>query len=166
MAGRTGARAEKPNLSTSSKTIEFYEQQTRYLLAFQFLANRRLDEIDEAAVEQFAQARRPQVGPATTNRGLAVLRSMLRLAREWRSWIGDRSHGFACCEGNGIVSSSSVEIRRGSTWSFCPPVLHQVDMLMLDTGLGPAEAGPWNGGTYSLIICRSAKGKPVTASVV
>jgi len=68
--------------ATKPRTIEFYEQQTRYLLAFHFLANRRLDEIDEAAVEEFAQARRQQVGPATTNRGLAVLRRMLRLAHE------------------------------------------------------------------------------------
>jgi integrase len=120
------------------RTIEFYAQQTRYLLAFAVLANRRLDEIDEAAVEEFAQARRQQVGPATTNRGLAVLRRMLRLAHEWRMLDrvprihllrGERNREF-------ILSRDQERIYL----EFCPQILHDVAMLMLDTGLGPAEA--------------------------
>lgn len=42
--------------ATKPRTIEFYAQQTRYTLAIEGLANRRLNEIDEAAVEEFAQA--------------------------------------------------------------------------------------------------------------
>jgi integrase len=124
--------------ATKPRTIEFYAQQTRYLLAFPFLADCRLDAIDEAAVEQFAQARRQQVGPATTNRGLAVLRRMLRLAQEWRMLDriprirllrGERNREF-------VLSREQERIYL----EFCPPTLHDVAMLMLDTGLGPAEA--------------------------
>src|SRR6266700_2851724 len=124
--------------STKPRTIEFYSQQTRYLLALEALANRRLDEIDEAAVEEFAQARRRYVGPATTNRGLAVLRRMLRLAHEWRMLDrvprihllrGERNREF-------VLSRDQERIYL----EFCPQILHDVAVLMLDTGLGPAEA--------------------------
>jgi integrase len=108
------------------------------LLAFEALANRRLDEVDEAAVEAFTQARRQQVGPATTNRGLAVLRRMLRLAHEWRMLDrvprihllrGERNREF-------VLSRDQERIYL----EFCPQILHDVALLMLDTGLGPAEA--------------------------
>jgi integrase len=124
--------------STKPRTIEFYEQQTRYLLAFEALANQQMDEVDEAVVEAFTQARRRQVGPATTNRGLAVLRRMLRLAHEWRmldrvSRIhllrGERNREF-------VLSRDQERIYL----EFCPQILHDIAMLMLDTGLGPAEA--------------------------
>jgi len=102
------------------------------------LINRRWDEVDESAVEEFAQARRKQVGPATTNRGLAVLRRMLRLAHEWRMLDrvprihllrGERNREF-------VLSQDQERIYL----EFCPTILHDVAMLMLDTGLGPAEA--------------------------
>jgi integrase len=124
--------------ATKPRTIEFYAQQTRYLMAFKALADRQLDEVDEAAVEAFTQARRRQVGPATTNRGLAVLRRMLRLAHEWRMLDrvprihllrGERNREF-------VLSRDQERIYL----EFCPQILHDVAMLMLDTGRGPAEA--------------------------
>jgi integrase len=124
--------------ATKPRNIEFYAQQTRYLLAFEALANRQLDEIDEAAVEEFTQVRRRQVGPATTNRGLAVLRRMLRLAHEWRMLDrvprihllrGERNREF-------VLNRDQEQIYL----EFCPRILHDVALLMLDTGLGPAEA--------------------------
>jgi hypothetical protein len=106
--------------STKPRTIEFYAQQTRHLLALEALANRRLDEIDEAAVEEFAQARRQHVGPATTNRGLAVLPRFCAECCAWRTSgvCLTGFHGFTFCEGSGTVSSSSAGIRSGSTSSF------------------------------------------------
>ena len=130
--------AIRTRCATKPRTIEFYAQQTRYLLAIEGLANRRLNEIDEAAVEEFAQARRKQVGPATTNRGLAVLRRMLRLAHEWRMLDrvprihllrGERNREF-------VLSRDQERIYL----EFCPQILHDVALLMMDTGLGPAEA--------------------------
>jgi len=120
------------------RTIEFYAQQTRYLLAFETLANRRLDEVDEAAVEEFAQARRQQVGPATTNRGLAVLRRMLRLAHEWR--ILDRIPRIHLLRGERNREFVLSREQERIYLEFCPQIPHDVAMLMLDTGLGPAEA--------------------------
>jgi integrase len=120
------------------RTVEFYAQQTRYLLAFEVLASRRLDEIDEALIEVFCQARRRQVSTATTNRALAVLRRMLRLAHEWRIinripkirlLRGERNREF-------VLSREQERIYL----EFCPQLLHDVAVLMLDTGLGPAEA--------------------------
>lgn len=130
--------AIRTRCAAKPRTIEFYTQQTRYLLAFENLANRRLDEIDEVAVEEFAQQRRQQVGPATTNRGLAVLRRMLRLAHEWRMLDrvprihllrGERNREF-------VLNREQEKIYL----EFCPQILHDVAMLMVDTALGPAEA--------------------------
>jgi integrase len=120
------------------RTIEFYVQQTRYLLAFDFLANRPLHVIDEATVEEFAQARRQQVGPATTNRGLAVLRRMLRLAQEWR--LLDRIPRVRLLRGERNREFVLSREQERIYLEFCPTILHDVAMLMLDTGLGPAEA--------------------------
>ncbi len=124
--------------ATKPRTIEFYEQQTRYLLALEALANRRLDEIDEAAVEEFAQVRRQQVGPATTNRGLAVLRRMLRLAHEWR--MLDRVPRIHLLREERNREFVLPRDQERIYLEFCPQVLHDVATLMLDTGLGPAEA--------------------------
>jgi integrase len=124
--------------SSKPRTIEFYEQQTRYLLAFEALASRQLDEVDEAAVEEFTQLRRRQVGPATTNRGLAVLRRMLRLAHEWR--MLDRVPRICLLRGERNREFVLNRDQERIYLEFCPQILHDVAMLMLDTGLGPAEA--------------------------
>jgi hypothetical protein len=102
------------------------------------LANRQLDEIDEGLIEVFAQVRRRKVSVATTNRGLAVLRRMLRLANEWRIIArvprlhllrGERNREF-------VVNREQERIYL----EFAPQPIHDVAKLMLDTALGPAEA--------------------------
>ena len=139
------------------RTIEFYEQQTRYVLAFEPLANRCLDDIEENVIEEFTQWRRRQVGPATTNRGLAVIRRMLRLAHEWRMLDrvprihllrGERNREF-------VLSRDQERIYL----EFCPQILHDVAMLMLDTGLGPGEALSlqWRDVHHGLIQVREGK---------
>jgi len=89
-------------------------------------------------VEQFAQARRQEVGPATTNRGLAVLRRMLRLAQEWR--VVDRIPRIRLLRGERKREFVLSREQERIYLEFCPPTLRDVAMLMLDTGLGPAEA--------------------------
>ena len=61
------------------------------------------DEIDEALIEAFAQARRGEVSVATTNRGLAVLRRMLRL--DTNGVLSSGSLGSTCCVASAIGSS-------------------------------------------------------------
>lgn len=96
------------------------------------------DEIDEALIEAFAQARRGEVSVATTNRGLAVLRRMLRLAHEWR--IIDRLPRVHLLRGERnrefVLSRQQEQI----FLAFAPRILHDTSLLMLDTALGPAEA--------------------------
>lgn len=131
-------QAIQTRCASKPRTIQFYAQQTRYILAFEGLANCPLDEIDEALVEQFAQARRREVSPATTNRGLAVLRRMLRLAHEWR--VIDRIPRIHLLRGERnrefVLSREQEQIYL----EFSPAILRDVSSLMLDTGLGPAEA--------------------------
>jgi hypothetical protein len=62
--------------------LQMIWEATLYAFETLALASRRLDEIDEALIGEFCQTRRQQVGTATTNPGLAVLRRMLRLADE------------------------------------------------------------------------------------
>jgi Phage integrase, N-terminal SAM-like domain len=69
---------------TKPKTIVFYTGKMARLLDFDFLAEERLDQIDESLIERFVLARRSEVAPATVNRELATLRRMLRLAYQWK----------------------------------------------------------------------------------
>jgi integrase len=130
-------QAIQTRCASKPRTIQFYAQQTRYILAFDGLTNRPLDEIDEALVEQFAQARRRDVSSATTNRGLAVLRRMLRLAHEWR--VIDRVPRIHLLRGERnrefVLSREQEQVYL----EFSPEILSDVATLMLDTGLGPAE---------------------------
>lgn len=103
-----------------------------------FSSKSTLNEIDEAAVEEVARARRRHMGPATTNRGLAVLRRMLRLAHEWR--MLDRVPRIRLLRGERIREFVLSRDQERIYLEFCPQILHDVAMLMLDTGLGPAEA--------------------------
>jgi integrase len=120
------------------RTVEFYAQQTRYVLAFEALGSRRLNEIDEALIEEFCQIRRRQVSIATTNRALAVLRRMLRLAHEWR--IIDRIPKIRLLRGERNREFVLSRDQERIYLEFCPQILHDAAVLMLDTGLGPAEA--------------------------
>jgi integrase len=51
-------------------------------------------------------------------------------------------------------------------WEFCPLILHQVAMLMLDTGLGPAEALGLQWADVQPYYLQVREGRPVTARVV
>jgi integrase len=75
--------AEKP------ATVTFYKAKLKVLV--KLLGGRRLDEIEEAEIEQYTQARantksrrKQPLSPASVNRELATLRRRLRLAHEWK----------------------------------------------------------------------------------
>jgi site-specific recombinase XerD len=75
--------AEKP------ATVAFYKAKLKVLV--NHFGGRRLDEIEEAEIEQYIQKRagtksrrRQPLSPASVNRELATLRRLLRLAQEWK----------------------------------------------------------------------------------
>ena len=75
--------AEKP------ATVGFYKSKLKVLVAK--LGDKRLEDIEEAEIEQYTQARARQksrrkraLSPASVNRELATLRRLLRLAHEWK----------------------------------------------------------------------------------
>ena len=67
-------------------TFEFYSGYYNRLLAFQKIADRRLDRIDEHLIAQFQtyELKIQKVRPATVNRGVATLRKAMRLAKTWK----------------------------------------------------------------------------------
>jgi integrase len=75
--------AEKP------ATVSFYKAKLKVLV--KHLGGQRLDEIEEAEIEQYVQTRANTrsrrnrlLAPASVNRELATLRRLLRLAQEWK----------------------------------------------------------------------------------
>ncbi len=73
------------------RTVKFYEEKVRRLLDATDWTDKRLNEIDEAAIKKYVTTRskhtiRPKqkIKPASINRELATLRHALHLAHEWR----------------------------------------------------------------------------------
>ncbi len=124
--------ADKP------RTVEFYVGRLKSLLAFEPLANARLDRIDEGLIEKYTQHRAPCVSRATLNRDLATCRRVLRLAQEWR--IVDRVPRIRLLSGEHqreYVVSRELEPRYLEA---CPQPLKDLALLILDTGLRAGEA--------------------------
>lgn len=130
--------AVRVRCAATPRTIQFYAQQTKYILAFDLMASQRLDEVDEALIEDFCRARREKVGTATTNRALATLRRMLRMAHEWR--VIDRVPKIRLLRGERNREFVLSREQERIYLEFAPEILHDTALLMLDTGLGPAEA--------------------------
>jgi integrase len=112
-------------------------------------------------------ARRVSVEPATVNRELATLRRMLRHAHEWREiqrvprirlLSGERTRDF-------VLSRKQEEIYLAA----CPQPLHNVAVIMLETGLRIGEAlhlewadvtlEPVNGARFGFVRVREGKSK-------
>jgi integrase len=155
-----GARHEnKP------QTVAFYAAKLNRLLAYAPIGGARLDKIDEGVIEGYVVARRAAVGPATVNRELATLRRMLRLAHEWkeiqrvpriRLLSGERTREF-------VLSRHQETIYLGT----CPQPLHDIAVLMLETGLRIGETlrlewadlmlQPVNGARFPFVRVREGK---------
>ena len=138
-------------------TVRFYAEQLSRLLEFDPLATARLDAINEDLIEQFIQwrsqqqsraganrkgRRRPRlkktVSLATVNRGLAVLRRLLRLAHEWhvidhlphvRLLSGERNREF-------VLSHSEEQVYLETARQ----PLRDVATLIVDSGLRIGES--------------------------
>lgn len=155
-----GARHEnKP------QTVAFYAAKLNRLLEHAPIGGARLDKIDEGVIEGYVVARRASVGVATVNRELATLRRILRLAHEWkeiqrvpkvRLLSGERMREF-------VLSHQQEGIYLGA----CPQPLHDIALLMLETGLRIGEAlrlewsdvtlKPVNGARFPFVRVREGK---------
>jgi integrase len=120
------------------QTVIFYTAKMNRLLSYEPLKGVRADRIDEGLIEGYVVARRASVGPATVNRELATLRRILRLAHEWndiqrvpriRLLNGERTRDF-------VLSRKQEQIYLAA----CPQPLHDIAVLMLETGLRIGEA--------------------------
>jgi hypothetical protein len=74
------------NTEKHPNTYNFYRGYYKRLLAFQKIADRRLDQIDERLIAQFQtfELKLQKMRPATVNRGIATLRKAMRLAKRWK----------------------------------------------------------------------------------
>jgi len=149
------------------QTVAFYAAKLSRLLEYAPIENARIDRIDEGVIEGYVVARRAAVAPATVNRELATLRRMLRLAQEWkeiqrvpriRLLSGERIRDF-------VLSRQQESIYLAA----CPQPLHDLSVLMLETGLRIGEAlhlewsdvtlQPLNGARFGFIRIREGKSK-------
>ena len=147
------------------QTVAFYSAKLNRLLEYAPIGGARLDKIDEGIIEGFVVARRASVGPATVNRELATLRRILRLAQEWkeiqrvpriRLLSGERTREF-------VLTRQQEAIYLGA----CPQPLHDMAVLMLETGLRIGEAlrlewadvilQPVNGARFPFVRVREGK---------
>jgi integrase len=155
-------------------TITFYKNRMKSLLANDSLAGARLDTIDEAAIEAYKQTRSRTnsrrgcvLSPACINSELATLRRLLRLAQEWK--VIDRVPRIRLLRGEHnreFVLNSQQETLYLATVS---PTLHDVALMLLDTGLRVGEAlkmewpevrfEPAEGAQYGYLTVRSGNAK-------
>ena len=120
------------------KTVIFYKGKLARLLDFDFLADARLDQIDEALIERFVLARRKQVEPGTVNRELATLRRMLRLAQEWK--LIDRVPRIRLLNGERIRDFVLNQRAEQAYLDNAPQPLRDIALLILESGLRIGEA--------------------------
>jgi integrase len=160
--------AEKP------LTVDFYRRKLAMLLSNEPLAATRLDAIDEAVIEAYKQTRsrtqsrrKKPLSPASVNRELATLRRLLRLAQEWK--IIDRVPRIRLLRGEQprqFVLSHELERLYLNT---IPPLLHDMAVVLLDTGIRLGEAislewpqvrlTPANGSRFGYITILATKAK-------
>jgi len=131
--------AEKP------RTISFYKAKVKTLLADSILANTRLDEIDEAAIEKYVQGRsrfvsrrKQALSPGSINRELATLRRLLRLAHEWKEI--QRVPRIRLLRGERQREFVLNDWQEAAYLAACPETLSDIATMLLDTGLRLGEA--------------------------
>jgi integrase len=165
--------------ASKPRTVQFYGQQLERLLDFQPLADAKLNAIDESLISRFVQHRSQAVSPATVNRAMATLRRALRTAQEWR--LIDRIPRFRLLKGERQREFVLTPRQELIYFPACPQPLHDVALLMLDTGLRLGEAlslckadihtQKVNGAEYGYLYVRDGKSKnarravPLTARV-
>ena len=120
------------------RTIEFYGQQWKRLLEFEPLANEPLNKISAGLIEDFVQWRIQKVSAASVNRALATLRRLLRYAYD--RGVINRVPKVTLLKGERIREFILSREDEGRYLEACPQPLHDIAVLLLDTGLRIGEA--------------------------
>jgi len=160
--------AEKP------RTVEFYQQKVKCLLADKKIASAKLDTIEEAAIERYTRTRtqtdsrrKKPLSVGSVNRELATLRRLLRLAHEWkviqripriRLLRGEHARQF-------VINHTQERIYLAAL----PDLVRDVAEVQLDTGLRLGEAlsldwsqvrlEPASGAKFGFLTILSVKSK-------
>jgi integrase len=120
------------------ETIRFYSNRLKRLLGWEPFQNAALDMIDAKLIARYISQRRKKVGIVSVNRELATLRRALHLAEEWeiikatpkvKLLTGEPQHDF-------VLTRELEPVYLAA----CPPLLRDVAVLLLDTGLRLGEA--------------------------
>jgi integrase len=126
-------------------TIDFYNSKLEALLRYEPIASARLDAIQEAVIQAFTEHRRWQpsrkktpMSIASVNRELATLRRALRLAHEWK--LIDRVPRIRLLSGEEAREFVLSYAQEKLYLEMAPVLLHDMGILMLDTGLRVGEA--------------------------
>jgi integrase len=167
-------RAIEMQCGEKSRTVEFYKQKLATLLADERLVCRRIDSIDEAAIEDYVQRRGKvesrrgaPLSAGSINRELATLRRLLRLAHEWKEI--QRIPRIRLLRGEHARESIMTPTQEKVYFAACPSPLGDVALLLLDTGLRLGEAlslewaqvrlEPAQGAKFGYLTVSSGKAK-------
>jgi integrase len=148
-------------------TVFFYSTKLNRLQKFQPISSSRIDVIDEGLIEDYVVERRKSVGPATINRELATLRRLLRLAHEWKEI--QRVPRFRLLSGERTRDFVLSRQQEKTYLTACPQPLHDIAVMMLESGLRIGEAlglewenvtlEPVNGARFGFLKVREGKSK-------
>ncbi len=149
------------------RTIDFYIEKLSKLLRYAPIGKAKADRIDEGVIEGYVVMRRALVCPATVNRELATLRRILRLAHEWR--LLNRVPVIRLLSGERIREFVLSPKQEELYLTACPQPLHDIAVLMLETGLRIGEAlnlewpdvtlKPLHGSRFGFLRVREGKSK-------
>ena len=125
-------------------TVGFYKEKLANLLDYKPFARAKLDQIDEALIDEFKNRRSKQVSrrniplsPASVNRELATLRRLLRLAQEWK--VIDRVPRIRLLGGERCREFVLSQEQEPVYLAACPQPLRDLAVLMIDSGLRMGE---------------------------
>jgi integrase len=155
-------------------TVGFYKEKLGNLLDYKPFPRAKLDEIDEAMIDEFKNERSKQVSrrkmplsPASVNRELATLRRLLRMAQEWK--VIDRVPRIRLLGGKRCREFVLSQEQEPVYLAACPQPLRDIALLMIDSGLRMGEAlslewpdvrtEPVNGAKYGYLTVRAGKSK-------
>ena len=155
------------------ETVRFYTSRLKRLLEWETLRETRLDRIDESLIERYIMLRRKKVQVVAVNRELATLRRILHIAAEWklikgtpkvRLLPGETSRDF-------VLDHKTEQ----AYLKACPPLLHDVAVVLLDSALrlGEVLALQWSdvhlepagNARYGWIQVRDGKSKNARRTV-
>ena len=124
--------------SDKPATVRFYSHRLSVLLKWEPIRNTKLDRIDEALIARYIGLRRKTVGIVSVNRELATLRRLLHLAQEWKLIkVLPKIKLLPGEPGRDFILDDATEAQYLAA---CPPLLRDVAVLLLDTGLRLGEA--------------------------